>query len=122
MPKFLAKNANKSIVINMFGNFVGHFEEDFYWEYVNFYNGIWLEVIDNRRLIEHSIAGHFQAIIAREPCLILPGNMVRSLKKYFGDKVRTLSKESEYASYIVVDPNEKQKNLIILDLVVLLEC
>lgn len=109
---FIGKNADKSIIMNLFDNYKNTYEEDLYWDDVSFYNNLWLDVIDNKILIEDNIAGHFSLLIQREPCLILPHKMIKSLKKCFGEKVRTKSKQSYYDNYMVIEKTEKQEKLL----------
>ena len=59
MAQNFAKNANTTMIKNLLENYKDTYEESFFWQYANFFNEQWLDVINNRYLVIDSIAGYF---------------------------------------------------------------
>lgn len=108
----IAKYANKEMIRNIFDNYGENIEGKFNYTFAQSFNANWLDVINGRRLVRKSIAGHYINIINQGNCLILPGQLVDGLKRCFGDKVHVLGHSSDAGDHVIVDTTQDQKKRI----------
>ena len=111
MSKEFAKYGNTIMIRNLLENYKDTYEEDFYWQFVDFFNEEWLDVIDDRYLVVDSIAGYFEEEMQGKKCLILPRVLIESLQSYFKNRVKKLGFLGENDE-IIKEPNEKEKKYI----------
>jgi len=98
-----------SLSANFINNWLGAYEEGWYWESVSFFNDTWLSAINGRMLVPHEFAGHFVGQIEAEESLTLPKKLINPLKHFFGDKIKIIGSSGQYSDYMVVDePSKKQ--------------
>lgn len=113
MPQKFAVTANTSMIRNLFENYKGTIEEDFFWEYVHKFNDHWLTVIGDHHLVIDSVAGYFVDEMKDKPCLVLPGKLVRALKQAFGERVKQIGFFSDDDEDSVIRlPNERESRYI----------
>lgn len=107
-----ARYASKEMIKNLFENFEDTIEATFNFHYASVWNNNWLDVINGRKLVKRSVAGHYIHIIKQGQCLILPGGLIDGLRKYFGDKVHVLGHSSEAGDHVVIDKTPDQDKKI----------
>lgn len=108
----VAKYANTEMIKNIFDNYGENIEGKFNYAFATIFNSNWLDVINGRKLVRKSIAGHFISVIQQGNCLILPGPLVDALKRYFGEKVHVLGHSSEAGDHLVVEKTADQDKRI----------
>lgn len=112
LPQNIAKGANLKIVRTIFDNYANSFEASLLWENAFSFNENWLKAIDGRDIIIDSVAGYFKEQIAGGNCLILPANLARALKDYFGTEVNLLGLSDKSDNGIELEPTERQLGYI----------
>ncbi len=112
MASQFAKYANKEMIRNLFDNYSQQYEESFVYSYAHVFNANWLDVINGRKLVRKSVAGHFISLIQQGNCLILPGSLIDALKRYFGDKVFVVGASSNAGDHVIVDTTLDQQKRI----------
>lgn len=113
LPKKIAAMADTKVINNFFNNIFSTYEEQMCWEGVLEFNSLWLDVIGDRKIIDVNIAGYFREKILSEDCLILPSNLIRGLKRTFGDKIIVLGQADHSGEFIVID--KEPKSILLLD-------
>lgn len=108
----ISKYANKEMIKNIFDNYGENIESKFNYAYASTFNTNWLDVINGRKLVRKSVAGHYANIIQQGNCLILPGQLIDGLKRCFGDKVTVLGYSTEAGDHVIVDKTEAQEKKI----------
>lgn len=110
LSKVWGKIATREMVADLFNNYADTFESGLSWGYVSFFNQNWLDVIGGRELMIDSVAGYFVEDLAlnREKFLILPADIVNSLKSYFGNRIRVKGMTDSDATGVEI-PMDKQQ-------------
>ena len=108
LPDYIAKIATKEIVVRFFDNYKDTFESTLLWGSVIYFNENWLKVINGRRLVIDSVAGYFTDQIAKGDCLILPKELIESLRNYFGTKIIVLGISNDFEEGIKLEITERQ--------------
>ncbi|MDG6938053.1 MAG: hypothetical protein JRN42_05890 [Nitrososphaerota archaeon] len=115
MAKWLAANANVEVArILLEGLTDKTFESRFDWQYCDRFGDAWLEAIGGRTLVPQERAGwYFEAdkdLLNPLKSVTVPSRLLKSLVKYFGDKVSAPRQMD--SGYVVLNPDARQADML----------
>lgn len=109
----VAMHANADMIKNIYDNSVGHIEEYFRWDMAwEGFNQTWLEVLNGRRIVQKSVAGHYLHQIQEGNCIVLPGELARALKKKWPQQIHIVGQSDEHSGFVVIEPTAKDLHFI----------
>jgi len=93
LREFLQKIKDRKVISQLLNTINKTWEKGLNWQYGgNNYSDVWLEVIGKKTLVPYENAGFWEEWIKDDPFdfLILPANMIESLKEKFLDKIKVI--------------------------------
>ncbi len=89
-------------------------ERKMYWEWhCGSFSELWGEYFSGKLLVPYESAGWWEEALAEPDAIKLPLNLIKKLKKQFGDKIKTCFVDFQSSGrFAVVQPTERQLFLI----------